>query len=128
MTKDNFIKYVNKYWEDFEKYWMDKDPINIIHASYPIAKTQAIVNYLKYIVSCKDYLSQIIEDNDSEACEILTHKIIPIMPDGFNLINEIYENEYNYNIPMWTIYDDISTIIIDYADDIIEKIKKEIKD
>lgn len=124
MTKDNFIKYVNEYWKDFEKYWMDKDPITIIHNSYSITKTQYIVEYLQYIISCEDYLSQDMEYNDSEACEILTHKIIPIMPDNFNLINEIYDDEYDYDIPMWTTYDNISTIIIDYADDIIGKIKE----
>ena len=118
MTKEKFLDNIGEYYEEYRANWSHKSPETIICHAYDIAKYQMITEYLQYLLSFDS--TNDMDDLDRDAYTILNDNIISKLDDNcrFDLTKSIYDFELNYDDPMWTTYENISQIIIDYEDEL----------
>lgn len=120
MTKEKFLDNINIYYEEYRANWSRKSQETIICHAYDIAKYQMITEYLQYLLSFAVDDTNDMDDLDRDAYIILHDNIISKLDDNcrFDLTKSIYDFELNYDYPMWTTYENISQIIIDYKDEL----------
>lgn len=118
MTREKFLDNISIYYEEYRANWSRKSPETIICHAYDIAKYQMITEYLQYLLSFEN--TDRMDDFDRDAYMILNDNIILKLNDNchFDLTRKIYDFELNYDDPMWTTYENISQIIIDYKDEL----------
>lgn len=118
MTREKFLDNISTYYEKYRANWSRKSPETIICHAYDIAKYQMITEYLQYLLSFEN--TDRMDDFDKDAYIILNDNIILKLDDNchFDLTRKIYDFELNYDDPMWTTYENISQIIIDYKDEL----------
>ncbi len=118
MTKERFLDNISSYYDKYRANWSRKSPETIICHAYDIAKYQMITEYLQYLLSFDS--TDRMDDLDRDAYMILNDNIILKLDDNchFDLTRKIYDFELNYDDPMWTTYENISQIIIDYKNEL----------
>ena len=118
MTREKFLDNISTYYEEYRSNWSRKSPEIIICHAYDIAKYQMITEYLQYLLSFDS--TDRMDDLDKNAYMILNDSIIIKLEDNshFDLVRIICDFELNYDDPMWTTYENISKIIIDYKDEL----------
>lgn len=118
MTKERFLDNISSYYNKYRANWSRKSPETIICHAYDIAKYQMITEYLQYLLSFDS--TDRMDDLDRDAYMILNDNIILKLDDNchFDLTRKIYDFELNYDDPMWTTYENISQIIIDYKNEL----------
>ncbi len=118
MTREKFLDNISTYYEEYRANWSRKSPETIICHAYDIAKYQMITEYLQYLLSFDS--TDRMDDLDRDAYMILNDNIILKLDDNchFDLTRKIYDFELNYDDPMWTTYENISQIIIDYKNEL----------
>lgn len=120
MTREKFLDNISTYYEEYRANWSRKSQETIICHAYDIAKYQMITEYLQYLLSFAVDDTNDVDDLDRDAYIILHDNIISKLDDNcrFDLTKSIYDFELNYDYPMWTTYENISQIIIDYKDEL----------
>ena len=118
MTREKFLDNISSYYDKYRANWSRKSPETIICHAYDIAKYQMITEYLQYLLSFDS--TDRMDDLDRDAYMILNDNIILKLDDNchFDLTRKIYDFELNYDDPMWTTYENISQIIIDYKNEL----------
>jgi len=118
VTREKFLDNISTYYEEYRANWSRKSPETIICHAYDIAKYQMITEYLQYLLSFDS--TDRMDDLDRDAYMILNDNIILKLDDNchFDLTRKIYDFELNYDDPMWTTYENISQIIIDYKNEL----------
>lgn len=97
MTREEFNAKVHEQYDEYEKNLLAKTPTELINIAWDIAKMQAIRTYL---TECD--FDGFLED----LCE-----------DVNNILGTLYDYEFNYDIPMWTDWDNLYDMIWDYIND-----------